>query len=201
MELDEIRTVWNSNVQDDGTLQINEDRLLSITRKSKSKLSEFRTENLTELAIYSVVMFYLGKFMQAYITEPKFFIAALVLFVLSGINVAFNIYSLDFYGRLSPSTAITDLQKRLYRIRLYMTWERYLMILLIPLYLLPFAIVVAKGVIGFDLYPLISTILWKIVVPWSVVGTAIVLLITWPEMKRLRKISEDLKEIQEFEEQ
>ena len=72
------------------------------------------------------------------------------------------------------------------------------MILLIPLYMVPFAIVVAKGVVGFDLYPVIGIFFWKIIAPWSVVGTAIVLLITWPEMKRLRRISEDLKTIQDF---
>lgn len=199
MVLDDMKQAWSAGNSGSSALAINEDKLISITRKSKGRLSEFRTDNLAELIIYSFLMLYLGNFLQAHFSEPKFFIAGLILFILSGINVGFNIYALDFYGRMSPSSKITELQKRLNKIRLYLSWEKYLMVVLIPLYVLPFFIVVAKGFLGIDLFPLISIAFWKIIVPWSVVGTLIVFLITRGEMKRLREISNDLRTIRDFE--
>jgi hypothetical protein len=199
MVLDDMKQAWSSSNQSNSDLAINEDKLISITRKSKGKLSEFRTDNLAELIIYSFLMLYLGNFLQSHLSEPKFFFAGMILFVLSGINVVFNIYALDFYGRLSPSSKITELQNRLSRIRLYLIWERYLMVILIPLYIIPFGLVVAKGVLGVDLFPLLSVISFKIIASWSIIGTLIVFLITRGEMRRLKKVGEDLKTIREFE--
>ena len=201
MTLDALKNKWSEeNVSE--AVEINEKKLKEITMsKSKKALSDFRSDNLAELVIYLLLMSFLWNFMGDYLTEMKFFIPALILFVLSGINVAFNIYSLDFYGRMNFSSPILDLQRRLQKITLYMKWERYLMIILIPLTIIPFFIVIAQGFAGFDLYPLLSAVSLKIVLPWSVVGTIIVLLISRAESRKLKRISQSLKEIRDFQDE
>lgn len=201
MELDDMKRLWKEfDVQSEKNLKLNIDLLKSVTMtKLKGHLVGFLLTNIIEVFVYLVFMIPVTGFLIDHFLAWKFSLPALVLLVFSGINVYWNIASLEFFGKLKYDTPVTRLQKKLVRLRKYKYWEGRFSLILAPLFFVSLCMVVVKAIMHIDPFRL-PGFLWGYALLIAVIGGVIVWLIVRNDHKELDETNDFLERIREFEE-
>lgn len=98
----------------------------------------------------------LGSFLAAHLTEPRFFLPALLLQVFAIMQLALHIHKLVMLRTLNYSEPVVTLQKRLAELRV--RWARQIIWLYacLPLLWPPLLIVAMQGLLGLDAYALLG---------------------------------------------
>jgi hypothetical protein len=109
-----------------------------------------------EVIITLPVLLLLGSFLAAYITEPRFFVPALLLQLFAIVQLALHIHKLVVLRSLDYSEPVVSIQKRLAALRV--RWLRQLVWLYacLPLLWPPLLIVAMQGLLGLDAYALLG---------------------------------------------
>lgn len=201
MELDDLKSMWQAQDQGLGrNLKLNTVLLKEVTLgKLKSKLLSFRLTNIIELISYAIVCILLIGFLIDHFSEWRFSIPAMVLLILSGMNIYENIAGLEILYKMNYATAVTILQKKIQKVRKFKYWQGHLMLILTPLFFISLLIVSLKGLLNFDLFAF-ARFWWMHIFLWSAVGAVIVWLIVRNDYKELDETNEFLNKIKKFEE-
>jgi hypothetical protein len=109
-----------------------------------------------EVIITLPVLLLLGSFLAAHITEPRFFVPALLLQLFAIVQLALHIHKLVVLRSLDYSEPVVSIQKRLAALRV--RWLRQLVWLYacLPLLWPPLLIVAMQGLLGLDAYALLG---------------------------------------------
>lgn len=153
--------------------EINERLLTEVSiKKISDKLGEFRWTSIFELAVNLPFAIWLAGFAVDHLYTYKFFGPALLLLLLTVGGIFFSSYQLYLLVQVRSSQRVLEAQDSLERLRYSEMLELKLLYVAIPLFSIPFFIVVAKGFLGIDPYPflflgmsqVLSYFLWSVVV-------------------------------------
>jgi serine/threonine-protein kinase len=100
------------------------------------------------------VLLLLGSFLAAHITEPRFFVPALMLQLFAVVQLALHIHKLVVLRSLDYSEPVVSIQKRLAALRVRSLRQLVWLYACLPLLWPPLLIVVMQGLLGLDAYVL-----------------------------------------------
>jgi hypothetical protein len=158
MELEQLKAIWDTSESGPATRRIDA-ATLSRTRGRVGRLGVFVHLDLAQDVVAAVAT---GWFALAYRREPRFLLPALFLFagfafhLVSGLRQRAALRAIDWGG---PVAAI---QERLAALRVERVRAVRLLLLFAPLAFIPFLVVVAKGLLGIDLWAVPAARAWLV---------------------------------------
>ncbi len=198
MEFNEIVNIWNKPQQPQ-SIKINQLMLKEIsTNRIKAGLSEMKWTAIFQWVVGIFWIFFLTNFIAAHIGELKFFIPALILFSITIFGFFIDGYKLHLYYSIKPYNSIVSTQRKLEKLRLLDTIDSLSLLILIPLFAAPFAIVMVKYIANLDLYTGFEHLVSFTIGSFIVAVIITVLLILFPN-KNLKASIEFLNELKESE--
>ena len=201
MELDELKDLWQHYDETlDPQVQINRRLLKEVSiRKVHSHLIEFKSTAIIELVANFLFSIFLMQFIAGHWGLLKFTLpaAALLLLMLSG--MAWSIYLLSLMSRVKAELPVIQAQHIVGRLRLYEYWETKALYVIIPVFSGAFLIVLAKALVGVDIYALVGSWLISFVAGSLAVAVIIVWFLQRFPDERLRRAERFLEEISAFE--
>lgn len=102
------------------------------------------------------VLLLLGSFLAAHITEPRFFVPALLLQLFAIVQLALHIHKLVVLHSLDYSEPVVSIQKRLAALRVRSLRQLVWLYACLPLLWPPLLIVAMQGLLGLDAYTLLG---------------------------------------------
>jgi hypothetical protein len=154
MNYEELSHIWNSNdIELNKSLEINKKLVkeLSLT-KVKSHLVEIKWSAIIELILNMVFINFFIQFIVNHIAELKFMLLASILLTIIVIGFIVEIKRLVLYFSIDSKSTVLDAQTKLAKLKKLELLERRSLYFVIPLFSLPFIIVVAKALLGIDLF-------------------------------------------------
>jgi hypothetical protein len=154
MEFKELTEIWKTSAnQQEDAIHINHQLIKELGfNKIKAGLSEIKWTSLFELIVEVGFSFFLVNFLVNHLGQPAFFIPAAMLFGLMIFNILFESSRLYLYFSISPDLPILENQKKLSQLKKLEIFDMYSLLAIIPVFALPFVIVLAKGLANWNLY-------------------------------------------------
>ncbi len=154
MNFEELSGIWNSaDLELEKSIKINKELVKKIGfRKVKSRLAAVKWTAIFEIVVGLLFLNFLGLFLVGNLSEPRFFIPALVLAVVTLFGLIFEINRLVLFYGIDSQLAVVEAQKKLIRLKKMEVWDKYSLLVIIPMFSAPFLIVIAKGFADFSLY-------------------------------------------------
>lgn len=198
MDLDKLKQVWET--QDTRSWMPIQQELLtnSSILKVRSKLYEVKWENLIELLISVPFFMFIVSFTIDQWENPYLFYPSLGILLFSIASIAFNAYQLYLYYGINPQNGILENQRRVEQIRYNRLMEINALLVIIPLFSVPFLLIGAKLILGFDLWELGSTLISFFLGSIGVAIIIVFLLRRFPN-KALEESSQFLQELRDWE--
>lgn len=202
MNLEELADIWNENSKTPPSIEVNEQLLKEASyRKIRISLREIKWTSVIEIVVTYVWLKFLAAFLLAHYATPRFSLPALILLFIAICGLILEVCKLYFSTTINHQHSIVDAQKKLERLRLLEVIDNNSLLLFIPLFLAPFLIVFAKGIIGFDLYLLgisTQTIILGTAGTFIVALIMVILLNLFPN-KDIRRSLNFIKELRRIE--
>jgi len=154
MEFEQLTSIWNNaNPTLDQTVKINKELVKTISfSKVKSRLVDIKWTSIFQIVVGIWFLDFLLGFALGHSGEMKFFLPALTLIVLSIYSLAIDIAQLVMVLTIHSKASVAEAQKKLSALKKLEAYDVYSLLVIIPLFSLPFMIVLGKGVADFDLY-------------------------------------------------
>jgi hypothetical protein len=198
MKFHELKTIWQ---EQEGATWPEPQRILfeeSSIREVRKKLWEVRWENYFELLFAGPFLLFLIGFAIDHFSNRFLFVPALILMIGTLAGGVFNIRQLYLYYRISPQNGIIGNQRLVERIRYNQLMEINALLVIIPLFSLPFLILGAQLILNFDLreldIPLIHFFFGSVVV-----AAILVFLMRRFPNKALEESARFLEELEEWD--
>ena len=198
MDLDRLKEIWEN--QDTRSWIPVQQELLTNTsiHKVRSKLYEVKWENLIELLISLPFFIFIVDFTINQWGNPYVFYPALSILIFSIASIAFNGYQLYLFYGISPEKGILENQRRVEQLRYNRLLEINALLVIIPLFSVPFLLIGAKIILGFDLWELGSVLVSFFLGSIGVAMVIVFLLRRFPN-KALEESSRFLQELKDYE--
>ncbi len=156
MQFEELSEIWNStDIELERSVQINKElvKQLGFT-KVKSHLFEIKGSAIFEIIVEAIFSIFLVSFVVDYISDPQFLLPAVVLLIFSLFSLIIEIFKLKLFLTIDSSATVFGAQKKLSKLKYLEFLDIYSLYIIVPLYLVPFLIVIAKAFLNLDLYDL-----------------------------------------------
>lgn len=156
MQFEELSGIWNStDIELERSVQINKElvKQLGFT-KVKSHLFEIKGSAIFEIIVEAIFSIFLVSFVVDYISDPQFLLPAVVLLIFSLFSLIIEIFKLKLFLTIDSSATVFGAQKKLSKLKYLEFLDIYSLYIIVPLYLVPFLIVIAKAFLNLDLYDL-----------------------------------------------
>lgn len=162
MEFQELAGIWNNADQAIGSrVEINQKLVKEVSvHKIRTQLTEVKWTTLIELGVSILFMGFIGKYLIDQYNDMRFFLPGLLLFVSTVINLGLAIYQLTLYYEINASRSVVQNQKVVARLRYLEILDTNSLYVIIPLFYAPFLIVLAKALVGYDMYAHSSWLLY-----------------------------------------
>ncbi|NNC84726.1 MAG: hypothetical protein HKN75_01515 [Bacteroidia bacterium] len=199
MELDQLTDIWKNTDKESEKLEINKSLFKEVgMSKIKSNLMEYRLENTIELIVNSLFIIFLVYFMVNHFTVAKFFVPALLLWISAVASIVLSGYKIYWFQSIDAKNSIIKTQKAIERIKFFDRLDTNTLMIVIPVFSLAILIVLAKGLLGIDLYAIGN---WMVHYFFGsmIVGIIITVLLRLFPDKNLKKASDFLKEIKSLD--
>jgi len=204
MEFNELSAIWKqAGNEQAANASINEHLLRQVTAtRIRSSLRTIRWSAWFELIVGFFWLSFLAGFIRSHISEMTYLLPALVLLLISLYSMAIDIWQLILHYRISADDGVIMTQTRLEKLRYLEKLDTLALLIIIPLFSIPFFIVGAKGLLDFNFY-LILGILGEYVIYYCIGSLLIAiilvfLLIRFPN-KELRKSIEFLRSVKKMD--
>lgn len=200
MNIEELTAIWNTDETiNKDAVAINRKLLKTVTvHEIKSLLGELKWNWIIEIIINALFFPFIMQFVIVHVQSPAFLIPGLISLAinLSGLIVA--IYKMKTFMELSPQASVLLNQLKLARLKYIESMEVNSLFVVIPVFSAPILIVLAKGLLGFDLYLLGDWVL-NYTLGSLVIGAIVAFIIKkFPSRKLEQAIAlfRDIKEIE-----
>lgn len=201
MKFEELSSVWNSSDMElEKTVQINKELIKEISfSKIRSRLYEIKWTSYFEIIIGVIWFNFLVGFIIEHFSAWQFSVPAGALLLIAAFSIALEGSKLYLYYTLDSQSAVADAQKKLSKLKQLEVMDTYSLLVIIPLFAVPFLVVVAKAFLHIDLYDILSGWLIQIFISSIVIaGILVFILIRYPNRRLIESI-EFLKELKEKE--
>jgi hypothetical protein len=178
MELDELKLAWQSldaKVEATQRLQATTVRQLKIER-AHSALRPLVRLIYVELALGILAALLVGTFLGEYWQVARYSIPAVVLHIFAILSIANAGSQLAVVGKIDYSGPVVEAQSQLMKLTARRVQVARWQLLLAPLLWVPFAVVVARGVLGFDIYRVFG---WTWINVNIAFGVAMIPVLSW----------------------
>lgn len=158
LSLDDLKQRWNEQDRKlDRGLRLN-DRLLRESAIGRAATALRRLSRLLwiEMAFNLLIVIWLGSFMADHVMEPRFLLPAMMLHLGVILLAGSGIRQLVALAALDYGAPVLDLQKRLESLRVERLRAFRWTLLSGPLLWVPLFIVALKGLVGLDLYAVVT---------------------------------------------
>lgn len=202
MNIEELSKIWNQNDASSSRIEVNESFLKKVSLNTvKSNLTEIKWESVIEIFISYFWGYFLIEFIIMNFYEFKFSIPAMLLLAINIYSVFLETYKLYLYVSINNQLSIMETQKKLEKLKLIEIVDTNSLYVLIPLFLVPFLIVFAKGFLQLDIYMLGFSIreVLHLTLGSFIVALIIVMFLKIFPNKGLKESIEFIKELKEIE--
>ncbi|MTI41822.1 hypothetical protein [Fulvivirga lutimaris] len=154
MNFEELASAWKANDQTlESTIKVNRLLVKNLAfRKIKSSLYEIKWTSFFELAVNVLFYFFLVNFIRDHLTQYEFLIPAILLLVLTIVEVGAEIFKLYQVLTLDAQESVLKVKEKLTLLKRLEIIDTYSLYIIIPVFSGPFFLILAKGLLGIDLY-------------------------------------------------
>ena len=198
MNFQELTQIWQQTDQAIESKSSLNRRLFkeASTSKIRSHLYEIKWTSYIQIIIGFFFFIFLLEFAMSHLAMLKFAIPAFVLIAITLFGVVLDSYQLFVYYSIQADDSIVQTQSRLEKLRQIETIDNLSLLVLIPLFVAPFAIVMAKAFLAVDLYSIFGMLI-NFTIGSAVVAIILtVLLIIYPN-KKLKESIEFTRELKD----
>ncbi len=155
MELNEISELWNDINMDNSEISINQDALSELTAyKLQDKLSEIKWTAIFEIVVAFFWLIFLIGFAIDNFEKIQLFLPALSLIIISILSLIMEAFKLSLFWSIRHQFSIIHTQRRIEKLRCLELLDTNSLFVLIPLFFVPFIIVIVKAVSGLNIFDL-----------------------------------------------
>lgn len=154
MKFEELTEIWNSpDMELEKSVQINRQLVKQLgMKKVKSHLFEIKWSAIFEIVTQFVFAVILIGFMVNHFAQLWFYIPATILLGFTLFSLIVEIIKLSLFLTLDSGSAVVESQKKLSRLKYFEMLDINSLYVIVPLFPVPFLIVFAKLLFGYDLY-------------------------------------------------
>lgn len=154
MNFQELTNIWNSaDKQLDKAVSINKELIKEVsTNRIKSHLYEIKLTSMIEVFINFFWSIFLIRFIFGHTFDYRFIIPATALLIAALFSLILDVYKLSLYFGINARFSVVKTQKQLERLRYLELLGINSLYIIIPLFSLPFLIVVTKAFLNIDIY-------------------------------------------------
>jgi hypothetical protein len=178
MELDELKLAWHSldaKVDAAHRMHVATVRELKMER-AHSALRPLALLIILELSLAIVALLWLGGFLAQYWNVARYAIPGAALHICAILTLVNAVYQLTIVGQIDFSGPVVGAQSMLTKLTAQRARAARCQLLLAALLWTPFAIVVARGLLGFDVYRVFG---WSWINVNLAFGVAMIPLLSW----------------------
>jgi hypothetical protein len=155
MEYTELSRLWETNKSADIKISLNQNAINEVTvNKLKSSLSEIKLSSIIEIVVNFVWLGFLVDFAIKYYQETYFLLAGIILFGISIFSIVLEINKLYLFSSIDNSFSVFKAQKRIEKLKFLEKLDVNLLYFIIPMFFVPFVLVITKGILNIDLFQL-----------------------------------------------
>lgn len=154
MEFQELSQVWqNAEKKLQQNIQLDAPHFDEIDQRSvRPQMNSYLLNVLIELVVGVAFQSFLNTFIGGHLGEPLFWIPAVLLTIVNVYSIVFNGYQLYLYFQINLDQPVVEAQRIMARLRFLERIDTYSLLAIIPFFAGPFLIVVAKYLLGLNLY-------------------------------------------------
>jgi len=203
MEYSELNKLWDATGSSDVKISLNQNAIKEITtHKIKNSLSEIKWSSIIEIIINFIWLIFLMNFSKENYQDIRFLFAGFVLIGISIFSIVIEINKLYLYTSIDNNFSVFKAQKRLEKLKFLEKLDINLLFLIIPLFFVPFVLIITKGFLKINLfqlglggYEIVLTTLGTVAV-----AMVVVFVLRKTQFKSMNESLEFLKEINQNEE-
>ncbi|PWD98152.1 hypothetical protein [Marinilabilia rubra] len=199
MEFKELTEIWKqSEMHQDEAIKVNHQLIKEVgLNKIKTNLRAIQWSSIFEIVLEILFSGFLINFMENQRGQPAFSIPAALILGLIAFNVLFEVYRLALFYSIKTDCPVLKAQKKLSRLKKLEIFDTYSLLVIIPVFALPFLIVLAKALLNWDLYELGTGWMIQTIIGSFVVAAILVVIIRKHPNKKLRKAIQFIEELDE----
>ncbi len=200
MNLNEIATLWeDANKGLEEQLKINRTLFKEVSvNKLRSQLREIKWTQYFEIIFNFLFLIFLIGFTIDHLLLFKYSIPSATLLGLMFYGFGMNANFLRLYYRIDVRSSVLQTQRIVEKLKYYQVLKTNLLYVIIPLFSVPFLIVLAKALFDFDVYVLGNWLIYYTAGSFIIAMIVVFFLKRFPD-KNLEKVQSFLREIREFE--
>lgn len=201
MNFEELSTLWkNVGQESSDQMGIHQKLLKEVSmNKVRSQLSTW--SSIFEIVFNIPFFLFFVDFLVDHLFIFKYAFPGFILVLLSLESIVYGVYKIYVYASINPSHSILNTQKSLERLLYLERLQINLLYILIPMLSLPFMVVFAKGLLDWDIYPLLGIWLIYYTLGSILIAVVIVFLLKRFPDKNLQDSLMFLKDLKDFEKQ
>lgn len=156
MNFQELTSIWNNaDLELEKSIKINRELIKEVSvTEIKTHLFEIKWSAIFENFVNFFWILFLTQFLINNFAEAKFSIPAAILLLFAAFSFVINTYKWRLFSELKASDSVLRTQQNVEKIKFLEILGLNSLYFIIPLFSLPFAIVIAKSFADFDLYQL-----------------------------------------------
>jgi len=199
MEFKELTEIWKqSDMHQDEAIKVNHRLIKEVgLNKIKTSLRAIQWSSIFEIIIQILFTGFFINFLQNHHAQPAFSIPAALILALIVFNLLFEGYRLALFYSIKTDCQVLKAQKKLSRLKKLEIFDTYSLLVIIPVFTLPFLIVLAKAILNWDLYLLGTGWMIQTIIGSFVVAAILVFIIRKHPNKKLRKAIKFIDELDE----
>lgn len=199
MEFKELTEIWKqSDMHQNEAIKVNHQLIKEVgLNKIKTSLREIQWSSIVEIIIEILFSGFLINFLQNHQGEPAFSIPAALILGLVLFNLLFEAYRLTLFYSIKTDSPVWKAQKKLSRLKKLEIFDTFSLLVIIPVFALPFLIVLAKALLNWNLFELGTGWMIQTIIGSFVVAAVLVYFIRKHPSKKLRKAIQFIEELDE----
>jgi hypothetical protein len=199
MEFKELTEIWKqSDMHQNEAIKVNHQLIKEVgLNKIKTSLREIKWSAIFEIILEILFSGFLINFLENHQGQPAFSIPAALILSLIVFNLLFEGYRLTLFFSIKTDCPVLKTQKKLSRLKKMEIFDTYSLLVIIPVFALPFLIVLAKALLNWDLYELGTGWMIQTIIGSLVVAAILVYFFRKHPNKRLRKAIQFIEELDE----
>lgn len=201
MNFEELASAWKANDQTlESTIKVNKLLVKNLAfSKIKSSLYEIKWTGFFELAVNVLFYFFLLNFIRDHLTQYEFLIPALLLFVLTMIEIGVEVFKLYQILTLDAQESVIKVKEKLSTLKRLEIIDVYSLYIIIPVFSGPFFLILAKGLLGINLFQFDLTWMVQYCIGSVVVAVILVFILKRFPNEKLKSAMDFLNKLEDNE--
>lgn len=199
MEFKELTEIWKqSDMHQNEAIKVNHQLIKEVgLNKIKTSLREIKWSAIFEITLEFLFSGFLINFLENHQGQPAYSIPAALLLGLMIFNILFGAYKLALFYSIKTDGPVLKAQKKLSRLKKLEIFETYSLLVIIPVFALPFLIVLAKALLNWSLYDFGTGWIIQTIIGSFVVAAILVYFIRKHPNKKLKKAIQFIEGLEE----